>query len=58
VLDRMANRGFWAAVGEREPFTKLKRVELENLIDDYKYRADELRLEQQAQAQAGKQAAK
>jgi chromosome segregation ATPase len=51
VLDRMANRGFWAAVGEREPFTKLKRVELENLIDDYKYRADELRLEQQAKSQ-------
>jgi DNA repair exonuclease SbcCD ATPase subunit len=53
VLDRMANRGFWSAVGEREPFTKLKRVELENLIDDYKYRADELRLEQQ-QAQTAK----
>ena len=47
VLDRMANRGFWAAVGEHEPFTRLKRVELENLIDDYKYRADELKLQQQ-----------
>jgi chromosome segregation ATPase len=45
VLDRMASRGFWSAVGEREPFTKVKRVQLENLIDDYKYRADELRLE-------------
>lgn len=52
VLDRMANRGFWSSVSEREPFTKLKRVELENLIDDYKYRADELRLEAQQQAQA------
>lgn len=52
VLDRMANRGFWSTVSEREPFTRLKRVELENLIDDYKYRADELRLEQQKQAQA------
>lgn len=47
VLERIASRGFWSAVGEREPFTKLKRVELDNLIDDYKYRADELRLEQQ-----------
>ena len=53
----MASRGFWSAVGEREPFTKLKRVELENLIDDYKYRADELRLEQQQQAQAGRELA-
>ena len=54
VLDKMSNRGFWAAVGEREPFTKLKRVELENLIDDYKYRADELKLEQQAKAEERK----
>jgi seryl-tRNA synthetase len=46
VLDHMANRGFWSSLGEREPFTKLKRVELENLIDDYKYRAEELKLEQ------------
>lgn len=52
VLDRMANRGLWSALSEREPFTKLKRIELENLIDDYKYRADELRLQQQAQASA------
>lgn len=44
VLDRMQNRGFWSSVTEREPFTKLKRVELENLIEDYKYRADELKL--------------
>jgi ABC-type transporter Mla subunit MlaD len=51
VLDRMENRGFWSSVTEREPFTRLKRVELENLIDDYKYRADELRLEQQQRQQ-------
>lgn len=50
VLDRMENRGFWSSVAEREPFTKLKRVELENLIDDYRYRAEELRVEQQQQA--------
>ncbi len=47
VLDRMQSRGFWSSVTEREPFTKLKRVQLENLIDDYRYRAEELRLEQQ-----------
>ena len=52
VLGAMENRGFWASLAEQEPFTRLKRVELENLIDDYKYRADELRLEQQAQATA------
>lgn len=47
VLDRMENRGFWSSLTEREPFTKLKRITLENMIDDYRYRADELRLEQQ-----------
>lgn len=52
VLDRMENRGFWSSVAEREPFTRLKRVELENLIEDYKYRADELRLQQRQQQQA------
>lgn len=50
VLARMEDRGFWATVAEREPFTKLKRVQLENLIEDYRYRAEELRLEQQKQA--------
>lgn len=44
VLERMEKRGFWSSVAEREPFTRLKRVELENLIDDYRYRAQELRL--------------
>jgi chromosome segregation ATPase len=43
ILDRMEHRGFWSGVAEREPFTKLKRVQLENLIDDYRYRAAELK---------------
>jgi chromosome segregation ATPase len=46
VLDRLEGRGFWSAVGSAEPFTKLKRVQLENLIDDYRYRVEELRVEQ------------
>lgn len=45
VLDKLENRGFWSNLAEREPFTRIKRVELENLIDDYKYRAEELRLQ-------------
>lgn len=51
VLDRMEDRGFWSQLAEREPFTRLKRTQLENLIDDYRYRVDELRLEKQQQAQ-------
>lgn len=51
VLGWVENRGVWSALTEREPFTRLKRVQLENLIDDYEYRADELRLEQQKRVQ-------
>lgn len=44
VLDRMENRGMWSTLREKEPFTKLSRVRLENLVDDYRYRIDELKL--------------
>jgi chromosome segregation ATPase len=47
VLDRMEDRGFWSQLTEREPFTRLKRTQLENLIDDYRYRVEELRVEKQ-----------
>jgi DNA repair exonuclease SbcCD ATPase subunit len=47
VLDRLEDRGFWSKLAEREPFTRLKRTQLENLIDDYRYRVDELRVEKQ-----------
>lgn len=53
VLTRMERRGFWTNIGELEMFTQQQRVHLENLIDGYKYRADELKLEAQKQAQAG-----
>lgn len=52
VLDRMEQRGFWSQVAEREPFTRLKRTQLENLIDDYRYRVEELRLSKRQQAKA------
>lgn len=58
VLDRMEDRGFWSQLTEREPFTRLKRTQLENLIDDYRYRVDELRLDKQQQAQTPAPASK
>lgn len=45
TLDRLDKRGFWSALGGAEPFTQLARARLENLIDDYRYRIDELRIE-------------
>jgi chromosome segregation ATPase len=45
ILDRLENQGFWSSLGKAEPFTKLKRVEIENLVDDYRGRAEDQRVE-------------
>jgi chromosome segregation ATPase len=42
VLTRMEKQGVWTRVATAEPFTKIKRVQLENAIDDYRARAQEL----------------
>lgn len=44
VLSRFERLGLWSAVAGHEPFTKLKRIQLENLADDFRNRADEQRL--------------
>jgi len=36
ILTRFSDQGFWSAVTEAEPFTRLKRVHLENNIDRYR----------------------
>jgi hypothetical protein len=46
TLDRLDKHGFWSKAADTEPFTQLSRARLENLIDAYRYRIDELRLEQ------------
>jgi len=50
VLTRLEHQSAWSRVASAEPFTKLKRVELENLVDEYKFRADEQRLKSPAVA--------
>lgn len=42
VLVRLENTGFWSKLAADEPFTRLKRIELENLASDYRARASEL----------------
>jgi len=54
ALDRLDRRGFLSKVGESEPFTQLARARLDNLIDDYRQRLQELRLEQSKKTVAGK----
>jgi chaperonin cofactor prefoldin len=51
ILDRFEQRGFWHQVMDRESFTRLSRTRLENLVDDYRQRAEELR--KQAKNTAG-----
>ena len=43
ILTKLEGRGSFSPASALEPFTKLKRIELENLIDGYQSRADEQR---------------
>jgi chromosome segregation ATPase len=49
VLNRLEHQSVWSRVATVEPFTRIKRVQLENLVDDYKARADDQRLKQAPQ---------
>jgi chromosome segregation ATPase len=44
VLTRLEHQSGWSRVATLEPFTQIKRVQLENLVDDYKSRAVEQKL--------------
>ena len=41
VLTHFDRQGLWSRVAQAEPFTKIKRVQNENLIDDYRSRAQD-----------------
>ena len=43
VLDRYQSKGFWSVMKQKEPFTQLKRVEIENLAEEYRQRLDDAR---------------
>lgn len=44
VLDRYAHQGAFAYLARSEPFTQLKRTQIENLVIEYRQRAEELRM--------------
>ena len=44
LIDRYRSQGFWDAVKRKEPFTGLKQVEVENLLEEYRDRADGARV--------------
>lgn len=45
VMARYKDQGFWDAVKRKEPFTGLRQVEVENLLEEYRDRAAEARVE-------------
>ncbi len=44
ILGRLEDQGLWSTLTGKEPFTRLSRTRLENLVEDYRYRVDELKL--------------
>ena len=42
LLDRYQNKGVFAALRQQEPFTGRAQVEVENLVQDYRYKIDDL----------------
>lgn len=48
VLDRYDHVGFFTKVGSVEPFTKITRTRIDNLVVEYRARAEELRAKKAA----------
>jgi chromosome segregation ATPase len=53
VLDRYEHQGAFSYLARAEPFTRIKRTQIENLVDEYRARAEELRVQKTAVPTAG-----
>jgi chromosome segregation ATPase len=53
VLAHLEHQGFWSSVARAEPFTRLKRTEIENLVDEYKDRAKDQRVDEKSKPPGG-----
>jgi chromosome segregation ATPase len=47
ILTRLESRSWWSRAASAEPFTRIGRVRLENLADEYRQRADDQRFKPQ-----------
>jgi len=52
LLNHIEHEGLFSRLAASEPFTRLKRIENENLVDEYKLRADGERVSAPAKADA------
>jgi chromosome segregation ATPase len=48
ILDRYEHQGAFSYMARGEPFTRLKRTQIQNLVDEYRERAEELRVQSQS----------
>ena len=53
VLDRYEHQGAFSYLGRAEPFTRIKRTRIENLVDEYRQRAEALRVKKASAAVGG-----
>jgi chromosome segregation ATPase len=54
VLDRYEHVGLFTKVGTAEPFTKITRTRIDNLVDEYRAKAEELRSKKRATQEAAR----
>jgi chaperonin cofactor prefoldin len=50
VLDRYSHQGAFSYMERAEPFTRIKRTQIDNLVLEYKERAEELRVKKEVAA--------
>jgi ABC-type transporter Mla subunit MlaD len=48
ILDRYEHQGAFSYMARAEPFTRLKRTQIQNLADEYRERAEALRIQSQS----------
>jgi len=53
ILDRYENKGCFSSVREKEPFTQNKRVQLQNLVDQYRWQLEDQKLPPSASKATG-----
>ena len=51
ALDRYEHKGVWTSLSQAEPFTALKRTEIQNLVDEYRAKVDDMRMRETAASQ-------
>jgi chromosome segregation ATPase len=51
ILDRYEHQSTFGVLARSEPFTRIKRTQIENLVDEYRTRAQELQVQKHVQGE-------